>query len=198
MDLYKAGPKSKDLFARNDATSREVDLREELQDLLLNTEKNTWFLYRRVRLDNNDLPVKHPEVFNNRNGEVIRDINNEVSTNNGNLFDDYVVPGYLNHAQSYSVYNRFIDPGEAKTDYKTAYFKYDFLEKATGIKDAIPKLHDKIYLLKLDIEGKVISPLQVEVYYDLLSIDSYRLDSRGRIEYYRIRLISVTNESSRV
>ena len=198
MDPYKSGPKSRDLFTRNDTIGKEIDLRQELDDLLLGTEKSTWFLYRRVRLDENNLPVKHPEVFNNRNGEIIRDINNTVATNNGNLFDDYVVPGYLNHAQSYSTYNRFRDPGEAKTDYKTAYFKYDFLEKATGIKDAIPKLHDKIYLLRLDMEGKVISPIQVEVYYDLLSVDGYRLDSRGRMEYYRFRLVSVVDESSRV
>jgi hypothetical protein len=198
VDFYKIGPKSRDLFSRKNTTGKEINLREELSDLLIDTEKNTWFLYRRVRLDERDLPVKHPEVFNNRNGEIIRDTNNHIATNNGNLFDDYVVPGYLNHAQSYSMYNRFRDPGEDKTDSKTAYFKYDFLEQATGIKDAIPKLHDKIYLLKLDIEGAVISPLEVQIYYDILSIDSYRLDSRGRIEYYRFRLVSVTDESSRV
>lgn len=198
IDPYKNGPKSSDLFTRKNRTGKELDLRYELDELLIGTEKNAWFLYRRARLDEKGLPKKHPEVFNNRNGEVIRDLNYAVATNNGNLFDDYVVPGFLSHAQSYSTVNRFRDPGEAKTDNKTAYFKYDFLEQATGIKDSIPNLYDKIYQVKMDIEGQVVSPIEIYKSYDVLSIDPYRLDSRGRIEYYRFRLISVADESFQV
>lgn len=198
IDPYKAGPKSSDLFTRKNKTGKEIDLRSELNELLAVDKKNTWFLYRRVRLDANGLPVRHPEVFNNRNGEVIRDINSAVATNNGNLFDDYVVPGYLSHAQSYSTVNRFREPGEVKTDNKTAYFRYDFLEEITGIKDSIPNLYDKIYQVRIGIEGEVMSPIQIYKSYDVLSIDPYRLDSSGRIEYYRFRLISVADESFQV
>lgn len=198
IDPYKVGPKTSDLFTRKNKTGKEVDLRQELDELLIGSQKNAWFLYRKVRLNEKGLPEKHPEVFNNRNGEVIRDLNLSVATSDGNLFDDYVVPGYLSHAQSYSTINRFREPGEAKTDNKTAYFKHNFLEEITGIKDSIPNLYDKIYQVKMDVEGHVASPIQIYKSFDVLSIDPYRLDSRGRIEYYRFRLISVTDESFQV
>ena len=172
-----------------------IDLRFEIDELLEKEMKATWMLFRRVRMDARGLPTKHPDVFTNRNGEMPRDVLSSGSTNNGNLYDDHIVLGFMNHSQAYSITNRFKPQGESSVDYRTVYFKHDFLSSVSNDPIAIPTNLDKIVRLKQDLEGNLISPSQVIERYDILSVDPYRLDSLGRIEYYRIRVISVVDES---
>lgn len=194
---YKSGQASKHLY-KEKTVDAEVDLREEFEELLKTDARDTWFLYRKIRVDESGNPVKHPDIFDNRSGEMPRDVLSRGSTNNGNMYDDYMVRGYLNHSQAYSITNRFKDAGESKPDYKTFYLDYNFLEAATGVDGFYPSVFDKIIQVRLDKEGNVLSPLKVFKSFDILSVDPYRLDSSGRIEYYRFRLISVIDESFRV
>lgn len=193
IDPYKVPGKNASPYG---TPQPEIDLRDELDELL--REKGTWMLYRRTRMDSKGLPVKHPDVFNNRSGEMPRDVLSSGSTNNGNLYDDHAVIGFMNHSQAYSITNRFRPAGESMVDYRTVYFRWDMLSQITGNDTEIPTVLDKIFRLKQDMDGNLISPSQVIERYDILSVDPYRLDSLGRIEYYRIRVISVVDESFQV
>ena len=192
IDPYKVGKSGVNPYG---ASRPELDLRAELDELLEGDRKGTWMMFRRVRMSDKGLPVKHPDVYSNRNGEMSRDILSSGSTNNGNLYDDHIVLGFMNHSQAYSITNRFKSQGESMVDYRTVYFKYNFLTEVANDPIAIPTVLDKIVRLKQDLEGNLISPSQVIERYDILSVDPYRLDSLGRIEYYRIRVISVVDES---
>lgn len=199
INPYSAGKKSGNLYSRSTDPQSEVDLREEMDELLTTAEKKgAWMLYRRVRLDDKGMPVKHPDTFLNRSGEIPRDVLSQGSTNNGYLYDDYVVQGFLNHSQAYSMYNKYKKAGESLVDYRTVYFKWDFLNKAMNKEDQIPNVLDKVIRLKQDMAGNLTSPSEVIERYDILSVDPYRLDNYGRVEYHRIRVISVIDESFQI
>lgn len=193
IDPYKVGKASANPYGAK--LPSDISLRSELQELFQKDAVATWMLYRRVRMDDKGLPVKHPDIFTNRNGEMPRDTLSIGSTNNGYLYDDHVVLGYLNHSQAYSITNRYKAAGESSVDYRTVYFMYDFLPGVFGESGAVPHNLDKVLRLKQDLEGNLISPSQIIEQYDILSVDPYRLDSYGRIEYYRLRVISVADGS---
>lgn len=199
IDPYKAGHISSGPYAKRRAIDAEVDLREELDQLFITGEKKAvWLMYRRVRMNDKGLPVKHPDTQLNRNGEIPRDIPSIGSTSNGFLYDDHIVKGFVNHSQAYSITNRYKTTGESMVDYRTVYFQHDFLDKASGKPNQIPHVFDKIIRLNMDQEGNLISPAQGIERFDILSVDPYRLDNYGRVEYHRIRVISVIDESFQV
>lgn len=197
MNPYEKGKKSKitSTFTSSFGGSRDIDLRKELTAIFDDELRSTYFLYRRVRRDEDGRPIRHPYTKTNRSGEGPKDVGAEHSTSTGYLYDDYIVKGYMNHSQAYSITKRIKATGESHVDYRTTYFEYDALSSVLEDRFAIPTVHDRILRLKQDIEGELKSPTEIEEKYDILSVDPYRLDKNGRIEYYRIRVISVADDS---
>jgi hypothetical protein len=197
VDFYKKRPKSeRGPYDRVDTRlASEIDLRAELTELLRANQRGTWFLYRHARMDANGKPIKHPYVNETRSGEPPIDVGQMDSTDRGYLYDDYMVFGYMNHSQAYSIYKKKEKAGDSTVDYRTVYLEYDVVREATGRDDLLPTKFDRIIRVEKDLSGKVQSPLQIKEKYDILSVDPYRLDSSGRIEYYRLRVISVPDES---
>jgi hypothetical protein len=192
-DPYRTGSVSNGPYS---VPTRGVNFRKEFKNLMHKTNHvATWLLYRRVRLDGKGLPVKHPDAYSNRSGEIPVDILPMHSTNDGYLYDDYIVQGFMNHSQAYSITNRYKSAGESSVDYKAVYFEWDFLIKASKQETAMPTNLDKVIRLKQDPAGLLTSPTEIIEHYDILSADPYRLDNGGRIEYHRIRVISVVSES---
>ena len=67
------------------------------------------------------------------------------------------------------------------------YFEHNFISEQSGDNLDIPTTYDKIIEVEVDINGVIISPLRTRIKYDIISVDPYRLEEGGRIEYYRIR-----------
>ena len=173
----------------------EIDLRAELSELLRDNKRGTWFLYRHARMDDKGRPVKHPYTRENRSGEAPTDVKQIDANDRGYLYDDYIILGYLNHSQAYSIYKKVQKTGDSTVEYRTVYFEWDTVKKMTGREDIVPTKFDRIIVLEKDLDGKLKSPIDIREKFDVLSVDPYRLDSSGRIEYYRLRVISVPDES---
>ena len=196
-DPYSKGSSSRNntLYNSSFGQSLEVDLRRELQELFNDEARSAVYLYRRIRMDENNKPVRHPYTRTNRSGEGPKDVGAEGSTGTGFLYDDYLVKGFMNHSQAYAITKRVEGPGDSTVELRTMYFPYNFLSKITGNEYDIPTKYDRIARLEQDLEGGVKSPLELREKYDIQSVDPYRLDSNGRIEYYRLRVISVVDDS---
>jgi len=177
------------------STTKGISLRDELTTLFREEFEGTYYLYRRARLDANNYPIKHPETMTRRSGEPSRDIPVQGQSHSGYVYDDYLVFGYFNHSQAYSIYKRTRAAGDINIEYLTLYMEYDFLSKYTKNPLEVPNRFDNVFEIEKDLEGKIIYPIKAREQYGILSADAYRLDSNGRIEYYRIRLISLSQES---
>jgi hypothetical protein len=71
---------------------------------------------------------------------------------------------------------RYYQPGVIKTDYKTFFFRYD----------TVLQYGDKIIEVKLDSEGRVVTPFLRITIYKPETIIEYRADG-GRIEYIAVQ-----------
>lgn len=165
-----------------------VDLRAELKELFWDEEESTKLLYRRILFEDG-FPKRCKCREDNRSNEPDRDIKCSICGGMGYYFQDYLVRGYVNHSQAYAQYLKVKPVGGAKTEYKTAYLQWNSLG------NNIPNKLDRIYQLQQDLEGKLVSPLAISQAYEILSVDPYRLDNKGRMEYYRFRIISIVDES---
>ena len=73
--------------------------------------------------------------------------------------------------------------------------EWNFIEQNLDDGNNIPNRFDRIIQLQKDLEGNILSPSTTREVYEILSVEPYRLDNNGRIEYYRCRVISVVDKS---
>jgi len=59
----------------------------------------------------------------------------------------------------------------------------------------MPDAYDKIILPEFNIEGELTSPLKVRLRFDIGSVEPYRLSAFGRVEFFKINLLSNFDES---
>jgi len=194
LNLYKRPSDTLSLYHTKDSIIGEVDFRAELHDMLYTKDRGADILYRRATLEGGS-PKRCECRKNNRSNEPDRDIRCSICDGLGYYYTDYITRGYFNHSQAYSQYMRVKDVGGSKVEYKTAYFEWNFLSQITGVETDVPNKFDRIIQLKQDLAGDVLSPSSIRKVYEILSVDPYRLDNNGRIEYYRIRVISMIDES---
>lgn len=194
INPYDKSSKSFDLFQNRVSETVGVDFRQELHDILWVDKLGSDILYRRVQMENG-----HPKRCECRKGhrseEPSRDIPCENCSGMGFYYNDVMTRTYINHSQAYTIYKKFKADGTTNVEYKTSYFEWDFLKNAIDDGDNIPNRFDRIIQLKKDMTGKILSPSTAREVYEILSVDPYRLDNNGRIEYYRIRIISVIDKS---
>jgi len=193
-NLYGKPSKSLDLFQNAYKETVGIDMRQELNDILWKNDQGEELIYRRMKMENG-----HPKRCECRKGHRSEEPNRDIPCDNcsgtGFYFTDVITRGFINHSQAYTIYKKFKSDGTANVEYKTSYFEWDFLKEAIDDGDNIPNRFDRIIELKKDLAGKILSPSTPREVYEILSVDPYRLDNNGRIEYYRIRIISVIDKS---
>lgn len=174
----------------------EPDIRAELKMILQEERKGTEVIYRRARRDENRNPVLCECRKNNRNNEA-DSYGCRVCKGMGYLFDDYPLFGYLNSSQTEEDRGRIRSFGNKETQSEVIYLEYDCIFRYTNNRLDLPDKYDMIWLPLKDIEGKIISPLRPETMYNVQVVDPFKLDSNGRIEYYKITLTSHYRQNSK-
>jgi len=163
----------------------EIDLRKELHDILWTEKRGMYLIYRKVRF-HHGYPFKCTcwDAFTQ---EQDVDTTCDTCKGLGYLFDDYIVRGYRSSTQAFSGSPVMEDEGKKLNLFELFYFEHNFISLQSGNNLDIPTTYDKIIEVEMDIDGAISSPLKQRIRYDILSTDAYRLDERGRIEYYRMR-----------
>jgi hypothetical protein len=186
MDFYNSRD-IKNPYNNNGSMSYgEPDLRKELAEILYNEKRGQYLIYRRVRKDLSGHPILAPSTLTNRSAEAT------FGTNKGMkyLFDDHLIIGYISQGSVFHETGSIKEYGDSRTDKNVLYLEHDAIYKMTNSTSDMPETNDKILVPELDINGNLVSPLKCWMRYDLGSPESYRLDSRGRVEFFKINLIS--------
>lgn len=194
INFFKKPASPTDFYDVKDQVNEGVDLRRELHDLLYTENRGAEVIYRRVKMENG-VPKKCECTKTSRSQEPNRDIPCSNCNGMGYYFTDILTRSYINHSQAYAIYKKYKEEGASQVEYRTTYFEWDFLKTTVDDGDNIPNRFDRIIQLKKDLEGKILSPSMSREFFEILSVDPYRLDNNGRIEYYRCRVISVIDKS---
>lgn len=190
MDFYTKHP-NKNPYSTSDKPFGEPDLRDELATILHKEKRGSYLIYRRVRRDANGYAILAPSTLTNRSGEAT------FGTNKGMkyLFDDHLVIGYISEGSTFHDTGVIKAYGDSRTDKNTLFLEWNFLYKITNNLNDMPHTDDKILVPELDINGNLKSPLKCFMRYDLGSPEPYRLDNHGRVEFFKINLISNMDDS---
>lgn len=166
--------------------AREPDLRKEMTHLLHNEKRGSFYIYRRVRRDSEGYPIIADSSLTNRSAEPT------FGTNKGMkyLFDDYMIIGYRSEGTTFHEHGKVKEYGDSRTDAVCIFAEYDFLFKHTNNPGDLPDEFDKIIVPLTDINGNVASPLRIQTQFDIGSVEPYRLDGFGRVEFFKINIDS--------
>lgn len=185
----------KNLYVTGGKTNnQDIDIRSELSSILREDEKSSIIIYRRVRRNEEGTPILHDAVKQNRSHEAVLGVND----NNRYLFDDYLMRCYISTGSTYHESGEITPYGDSKTDNLKIFLEYDCLYHYTKNKFDLPDELDQIITLQSDIEGELRSPLRARNVYDIGTVDPYRLDNDGRIEFYSVNLMSRPDKSVRL
>lgn len=184
VNFYSKTKDNSEFFSPVNTTA--TDLREELHKILWTEGRGVTLIYRKVKMDSRGTPSKCV-CWDPLTQEPDRDTNCRTCHGLGYIFQDLMVRGYRSQSQGFSNTRRQEDYGLEQTKYRTFYFEHNVLSLLTGNNLDIPTRFDKIIEPEVDIEGNILSPLNQRVKYDIISVDPYRLEKGGRLEYYRVR-----------
>ena len=162
-----------------------VDLREELHRIIWIENRGPYLLYRKTRFENGY--PKKCVCFHSFTQEPDLDTKCNICDGLGYVFDDYIIRGHKSHSQAYSGAVHFKGDGKQTALFNSFYLEHNIISVTTGNNLDIPTPYDKIIEIDQDIDAKFKTPLKQLVRHDILSVDAYRLEADGRIEYYRIR-----------
>ena len=176
----------------------EPSIRDEVIKLIEEEKRGSYIIYRRARRDDNGAPRFSPTRENNRSREANYDIPTNVSETMGYLFDDIPMRGLLNLSSSNHSTGRVIMAGDTRDDNHRLYLPYNMFSRLTGSLTAMPDEHDQIIIPRSDIEGKVISPLRIELLFNITTAETFRLDNIGRVEFFALSLMSKNERSHRL
>jgi hypothetical protein len=172
----------------------EPDMRAELTRLLHIEKRGSFYIYRRVRRDADGFPIIADSSLTNRSAEPTYGTNKGMKY----LFDDYMVIGYRSEGTTFHEHGKIKDYGDSRTDAVCLFVEYDFLYKHTNNLQDISDEFDKVIIPVTDINGNVISPLRIQTQFDIGSVEPYRLDGFGRVEFFKINLDSNFDNSIQI
>lgn len=172
-------------------TAGEPDLRKELAVVLHDESRGSYLIYRRTRRDVDGNAMLATSTLTNRSAEAT------FGTNKGlkYLFDDHIVIGYISEGSTFHDTGTVKDYGDSRTDKNTLFLEWDVIYKMTNNLGDMPHTDDKILVPELDVNGNIASPLKCFIRYDVGSPERYRLDHHGRVEFFKINLISNMDDS---
>lgn len=191
MFSFNKGKIFEKFFQPNKGIKKEPDLRFELKKIIYTESRGQYIVYRRARRDANQVPMLSNSAGSNRSSETLFKGNEGMRY----LFDDYLIQGVLalggiNHETG--VVKGY---GDSRTDGRVLYLEHDILSRATNNSFDMPDEHDKIIVPMYDIEGKLKSPLSVDEEFNVGVVEPFRLNSIGRVEYFKLRLLSQFDRS---
>jgi hypothetical protein len=195
MSFYKTGKGYRSIFSTSSSGAiGEPGPREEVSEIINDEKRGSVLIYRRMRRDDAGRPLLSGAAEGNRSSESLFKNNEGMKY----LFDDYMVRGYISIDQTYHEHGKVQSYGDARTDTRAIYFEHDIIERFTGNSFDMPDAHDKIITPIYDIEGVLRSPLTIKEQYDVGSVELFRLDGRGRLEYVKVNLLSKFDKSHRL
>lgn len=194
MHIYKKSPIKNPYSSHTPAVFGEPDLRSEFKKVLYDENRGSFFVYRRVRRNENGNPILASSTLTNRSAEALYGTNKGMKY----LFDDHIVTGYISQASTFHDTGFVKEYGDSRTDKNTLFLEHDVLFKITSNLNDIPDEFDKILVPDIDLNGKIKSPLKCLFKYDIGSSESFRLDNNGRIEFFKLNLISNMDDSIRL
>ena len=160
---------------------KEIDLREEFDEILLGKNKNIPHSYkvllRKIRVNDKNEQIKCSCV-SELTDEPDQENECRFCLGEGYIWDEKFINCYsslIGADGGKANRNKRIIPGEMRTDYKVFYIRYD--ENIS--------YYDKIIELSLDLEGNVVIPYKREFIYRPETIQKYRSDN-GRLEYIAV------------
>jgi hypothetical protein len=166
--------------------AREPDLRREMTRLLHDEKRGSFYIYRRVRRDADGYPIIADSSLTNRSAEATYGTNKGMKY----LFDDYMIIGYRSEGTTFHEHGKIKEYGDSRTDAVCIFAEFDFLYKHTNNLSDLPDEFDKIIVPLTDINGNVASPLRIQTQFDIGSVEPYRLDQLGRVEFFKINIDS--------
>jgi hypothetical protein len=195
MSFFKKGKGGSNMFSETQALSNgEPSPREEVKQIIHGDKRGSWLVYRRVRRDDEGYPMISDEAASNRSSEALFKNNSGLKY----LFDDYLIKGYISLDQTYHESGKVIAYGDSRTDVVAVYLEHDVIASKTNNIFDIPDAHDKIIIPQYDIEGRLKSPLAIKEQYDIGSVEPFRLEGTGRLEFVKVNMLSNFNKSHRV
>ena len=166
--------------------SREIDLREQIHLFLFgdptHVAHGSYYIIRRMRRDSKGQPVRCTCSQNlyfdtpKNAGRRCRHCNGE-----GFLSDDTIVTGYLSRDYPHTGLEDLDKFGQWGPVTPMLYLEYDALA-SPGLGE-----QDKIIEPVKDLEGKLLSPIELNASFTIMIVNQLRSD-RGRVEYIRLRL----------
>ena len=169
--------------------SKEIDLREELNKMLFGSDeevpKGQYIVLRRMRRNTGvSYPIKESDLQRcpcaaKQDFEADRVTLCQWCDGERFLFDDELVVAY-----KASKFN-YVDVEMPRPESTMAFSQSFFYCEAP----IMPSRFDKIIEPIIDIEGKLISPVQIKIRHNIEMAEPFRSDF-GRIEFWRIGVIS--------
>jgi hypothetical protein len=186
MSFFGKGKTTSHFFHKPSGLIGELDLRKELKKIIYDEKRGDYVVYRRARRDAHGVPMLANSSAGNRSTEILYSNNQGVRF----LFDDYLIQGVIATESATHPPGTVKPYGDSRTDGRDVFVEHDILSRYTNNRFDIPDEHDKIIIPVFDIEGKLKSPLEVYEYFDIGSVETYRLNDTGRVEYFKIRLLT--------
>jgi len=173
-----------------------ISLRDEFYGLMDEDLVFQYFVYRRVS------DIVCDCVKNSYTKEPDIDIQCKICEGTGRIFKDYLVRGFIREESSINNDRpRFRDSeiGSEDKDVRIVYIaSKEIPEQLLDNSSFEVKSRDEIILIELTEDGDIISPITATGYYNISTAATNRLDSHGRIEYYRIRVASTPRRNKNI
>lgn len=197
--MYYNGKKIRNIFGSTETQSiGEPSIRDEVTKIIREEGRGAYYIYRRARRDSEGRPVLSPTTTSNRSRESDFDIPSNASETMGYLFDDHVVLGYIDLTMGDHLPGKVQSAGDSRNEDKALILEWNVLSSITGNNTEMPDEHDQIIIPRYDLDGNIVSPLRVSELYNIASVEAFRLDGTGRIEYHKLNLISKSERSHRL
>ena len=193
MDFYKKSPINNP-YSQTKIVMGEPDLRKEIKRILYDESRGSYLIYRRVRRDAQGNPIIADSSLSNRSVEATYGTNKGMKY----LFDDHMIVGYISEGSTFHDTGIVKEYGDSRTDKNTLFLEYDVLLKISNNHNDMPDEFDKILVPHVDLDGNISSPLKCSLKYDIGSCEPYRLDKSGRVEFFKINLVSNMDDSVRL
>lgn len=195
MSFYRKGKGTGNFFfTKSTAAAGEPGVREEVAKIIQSETRGSLLVYRRIRRDAEGNPILSSSAKGTRSSEALFKNNEGIRY----LFDDHMIRGYIALDLVYHEPGKVKEYGDSRTDNKAIFLEADVLSKIYDDTFAKPDALDKLIIPEYDIEGKLASPLAIREMYDIGSVEPYRLDGTGRVEFFKINVMTKFDKSNRL
>lgn len=195
MSFYRKGKGTGNFFfTKSTAAAGEPGVREEVSKIIQSETRGSLLVYRRMRRDAEGNPILSNSAKGTRSSEALFKNNEGMRF----LFDDHLIRGYIALDMVYHEPGKVKPYGDSRTDNKVIFLEHDILSSLYDDEFAMPDALDKIIVPQYNVEGKLASPLAIREVHDIGSVEPYRLDATGRVEFFKVNIMTKFDKSNRL